>query len=261
VSSVDPVQRIGRWAAIVATLVCVTPIVVLAGVATSPVWQQGWWHGGITTRWLTSGWERISPNVATSVRLAVTTAVIDCAIGLPAAWALARRRFRGRRLLGVVVSLPIAVPGIAVALGLILTFPTLKRDGWLIQAGHVLYTLPFLIGAIVPALAEPELQQMESTAATLGAGRLRQLTTITAPQIRSALLVAVLMVLTLSIGEFNVSFFLFTPTDQPLPVALYDGYLTGRIETAAATTVWFLAAVVPLAALVHRIGRPTGGQA
>lgn len=257
----DPIIRLGRLLAITTAVICVVPVPLVVVVATSRTWQQGFWGDGFTTQWVIQAWDRIAPQLGTSLRIATLTVVIDLAIGLPAAWALARHHFPGRSLLLGVSVVPIAIPGIALALALILSYPTLRPGGWLLQGGHVLYTLPFLLGALVPPLSRPELRELEGVAASLGAPLGLRLWAVTLPQVRSALLAAVLLVFTLSMGEFNVSFFLFTPTDQPLPVKLYDGYITGRIETAAATTVWFLLFVVPAAAVLERQGGARVGQA
>lgn len=256
----DGVTRVGRVLAITAAVVTLVPIPLVVLVAVSESWREGPF-AGLTTSWLVQAWERVSANLGVSVRVALLVLVLDLAIGFPAAWLVARHRFPGRRLLQAVSTVPIAVPGIAIGLGLILAYPTLRPSGALLVAGHVLYTLPFLLGALTPALADPAVRVQESVAATLGAGPVRRLLTVTLPGVRTALLAATLMVLTLSFGEFNVSFFLFTPTQQPLPVVLYDGYLTGRLEAAAAATVLFLACVVPAAMALERLGGAKVGQA
>lgn len=257
----DPIMRIGRWLAAVTAFVCLIPIPLVFAVATTRVWQQGFWAQGFTTSWLAEAWERISPNFFYSLRVALMVLVIDLIIGLPAAWLIARRRFPGRRALMAVTTVPIAIPGIALALGLILSYPTWRAGGWLLIGGHVLYTLPFLLGALTPTLGRPDLIELEAAAATLGAGFVRRLFTVTLPQVRAGMLAATIMVLTLSLGEFNVSFFLFTPLDKPLPVELYSGYITMRLEVAAATTVWFLLLVVPAAIVLERLGGAKVGQA
>lgn len=257
----DPVLRVGRATAIVTAVLCLAPLPVLLAVATTRTWQQGPFAGGVTGRWLALGWERIAPNAMYSARVAAVVLVLDLLIGVPAAAVLARRRFPGRRLVLAVTTLPVAVPGIALALALILAYPTARAGGGLVVAGHVLYTLPFLIGALVPAFGRPGLPEMEAVAASLGAGPVRRAATVTLPQVRAALLAATITVVTLSLGEFNVSFFLFSPLAQPLPVELYDGYVTGRLETAAAATVWFLLLVVPAAVALERLGGARAGQA
>lgn len=256
----DPVTRVGRLLAILAAVVTVVPIPLVVVVAVSESWREGP-VAGVTTRWLTEAWAQVAGNLGISARVAVVVLVLDLLIGFPAAWLIARHRFPGRRLLQAVGTVPIAVPGIAIGLGLILAYPVLRPSGALMVAGHVLYTLPFLLGALTPALADPAIRVQESVAATLGAGTVRRLLAVTLPGVRGALLAATLMVLTLSFGEFNVTFFLFTPTQQPLPVILYNGYLTGRLESAAAATVLFLAFVVPAALALERLGGAKVGQA
>ncbi len=257
----DPVIAIGRAFAIGATLLCLLPIPLLLAVATSETWQQGLWAGGVTFRWLTASWTTVAPFAAYSLRLAFTTLLLNVLIGLPAAYALARRRFPGRQVVRALIGLPLAVPGIALALALILAYPTWRGDGWLLIAGHVLYTLPFFIGALVPALASPDLREREAVAATLGADPLRRMIFVTLPGIRAALLAAAIIVVTLSLGEFNVSFFLFVPTAKTLPIDLYAAYITGRLEIAAAATVWFILMVIPAAAVIEYLGGARIGQA
>jgi putative spermidine/putrescine transport system permease protein len=259
--SQDPVQQVGRLFAIATALICLAPIPLLLAVATTRVWQQGFWARGFTLMWLGEGWQTISPYVWFSVRLALLVLVLDVIIGFPAAWLLARHRFPGRSLLLSLTMVPIAIPGIAVALGLILAYPTWRAGGWLLVAGHILYTLPFFIGALTPALGRAELLDLEAVAATLGSNRFQRLLFVTIPHIRGALLAAAIIVVTVSMGEFNVSFFLFTPIEKTLPVELYASYITGRLEAAAANTVWFLLFVIPASIAIESLGGAKVGQA
>ena len=257
----DPLQRIGRLLAWFTAAVCAAPLPLLLAVATTRQWRSGFWAGGFTLEWLASGWARIAPHALYSLQLALIVLLLNILIGLPAAWALSRLRFPGRRALLALGNLPLAVPGIAVALGLILAYPYLRGDGFLLTTGHVLYTLPFFLGALTPVLGSAALREREAVAKTLGANAVRRFVFITLPTVRQALLAAAVMVITLSMGEFNVSFFLFTPTAKTLPVELYDAYITGRLEVAAGMTVWFLLFVVPATVILERFGGGKVGQA
>ena len=146
------------------------------------------------------------------------------------------------------------------ALALILTYPGGKAGGVLLTFGHLLYTLPFFIAALSPVLAEPRLLAQEEVARTLGVAFIERLFRVTLPAVKSALLAACLLVFTLSMGEFNVSFFLFTPLDKTLPVDLYDVYITGRLELAAGMTVIFLVFVIPASLLLEHLGTDTVGS-
>ena len=260
-SSSDPLQRIGRLLAWFTAVVCAAPLPLLLAVATTRQWRSGFWAEGFTLEWLASGWPRIAPHALYSLQLALVVLLLNVLIGLPAAWALSRLRFPGRRALLALSNLPLAIPGIAVALGLILAYPYLRGDGFLLTTGHVLYTLPFFLGALTPVLGGAALREREAVARTLGANAVRRFVFITLPTVRQALLAAAVMVITLSMGEFNVSFFLFTPTAKTLPVELYDAYITGRLEVAAGMTVWFLLFVVPATVVLERFGGGKVGQA
>lgn len=257
----DPIEQVGKVFAFVSAFICLVPIPLMLAVATTRVWQQGWWSGGFTLEWLQAGWQTLSPHIWFSLKLAALVVLLDILIGLPIAWVIGRRRFHGQQLLLSLTMLPVAIPGIAIALALILAYPTWKAGGWLLVIGHVLYTLPFWVGILTPALSQPYLEELESVAATLGSDRLQQILFITLPQIKGALLAATIVVITLSMGEFNVSFFLFTPLQKTLPVELYASYITGRLEVAAAYTIWFLIFVIPASIVIESLGGARAGQA
>jgi putative spermidine/putrescine transport system permease protein len=257
----SPVLRIGRLFALGAAILCLLPIPLLIAVSTSANWPLGFWAEGFTWHWIADAWTRMAPKLLFSLQLAAIVLVLDILIGVPAAYALARGQFAWKHILNSLVTLPLGIPGIAIALALLLTYPTAKADGALLIGGQVLYTLPFLVSALTPALAQPKLLELERVASTLGASRINQLLLVTLPAVSSAFIAAVIMVVTLSLGEFNISFFLFTSLNQPLPVELYSAYITGRIEVAAALTLWFIVITLPAAIAIERLGGGRVGQA
>ena len=257
----DSIQTVGRFFAWFSAIVCISPILIVIAVATTEVWQKGPWVGGFTLQWLVEGWAVISPYAWFSIKLAFLILVLNYLIGLPTSWVLARYTFRGKKILMALTNVPIAVPGIAMGLALIMAYPLLRRSGLLLAIGHLLYTLPFFIGALTPQLADPSVRDIESVAATLGANFFNRVIHVILPKVKTSLLAATIMVVTLSLGEFNVSFFLFTPQNKTLPVELYSAYITGRIEVAAAITLCFLFFVVPAAILLERLGGAKVGQA
>lgn len=257
----DPLQHVGRLVAWITAVVVLAPMPLVFAVATSPRWQQGPWVGGFTWQWLATSWQGMAPYALVSIQLALLVLAVNIIIGLPTAWALARYRFPGSQLLKSLSMLPLAIPGIAVALGLIMAYPVARSGGTLLMIGHVLYTLPFFLGVLIPVLDTRTLQAQEEVARSLGAKPLSSFAFVTLPNVRRALIAAAIMVLTLSMGEFNVSFFLVTPTAKTLPIKLYDAYITGRLEVAAGMTIWFLAFVIPASIVLERFGGGGVGQA
>ena len=71
-----------------------------------------------------------------------------------------------------------------------------------------------------------------------------------------------LMVFTLSVGEFNLTWMLHTPLTRTLPVGLADSYASMRLEIGSAYTLVFFIVVLPLRwgmqLLVHRFEKRYG---
>ncbi len=250
----DQIRKVGRIFAWASATICIAPLFLVFAVATTEVWQQGPWAGGFTLKWLAEGWTTISPYAFFSIKLASLVLLLNFIIGIPTSWVLSRHKFPGRDFLYSLTNVPIAVPGIAMGLALIITYPYLRRNGYLLVVGHLLYTLPYFISSLTPQLSDTSVRDVEWVAATLGANFPRRVFHVIIPKVKTSLLAATIMVVTLSMGEFNVSFFLFNPQNKPLPVELYSAYITGRIEVAAAITLCFLCFVVPAAILLERLG-------
>ena len=63
------------------------------------------------------------------------------------------------------------------------------------------------------------------------------------------------MVITLSIGEFNLTWMLHTPITKTLPVGLADSYASMRLEVASAYTLIFFIMIVPLLIAMQLMSR------
>ncbi|WP_386628534.1 ABC transporter permease [Sulfitobacter geojensis] len=170
-------------------------------------------------------------------------------LGVPAAYALARNPGRASRVLEEFISLPLAIPGLALALALLQLYGGWSdfRTSWLfILVGHVLYTLPFMVRSVLSVLAAIDLKSLEEGAASLGAGPARRFIDIVVPNAMPGILAGALTVVTLSIGEFNLTWMMHTPLLKTLPVGLADSYASMRLEVASAYTLVFFVMIVPL---------------
>lgn len=76
-------------------------------------------RSGFTTRWLLEVWSVYGNTVWRSLLLAACCVVGTLVLGVPAAYALARSRSRWMRLFEKLLTLPVAVPGLATALALL----------------------------------------------------------------------------------------------------------------------------------------------
>jgi putative spermidine/putrescine transport system permease protein len=216
-------------------------------------------RSGLTVRWVQEVWRLYSETIALSMVIALACLVADLLIGVPAAYVLAKRRTWLTRLVEELLVVPVAIPGLATALGLILAYGTFGgfRTSWtFILVGHVLFTLPFMVRAVLAVLSSIDLRTLEEGAASLGASFQQRFTGVVLPNCRSGILAGSLMVVTLSMGEFNMTWMLHTPLTKTLPVGLADSYASMRLEIGSAYTVVFFFMIIPLLVAMQLISRP-----
>ena len=204
---------------------------------------------GLTLKWIGQVWELYADSIFLSIKLALACLAGTLIIGVPAAYVLARNPGRATRMLEEFISLPLAIPGLALALALLQLFGSFHgfRTSWtFILVGHILYTLPFMVRSVVSVLAAIDLKTLEEGAASLGAGPARRFIDVVVPNAMPGILAGALTVVTLSIGEFNLTWMLHTPHLKTLPVGLADSYASMRLEVASAYTLVFFVMIVPL---------------
>jgi putative spermidine/putrescine transport system permease protein len=233
---------------LVVTLFTLIPMLlsVAAGLVNN---YSGGIRSGFTTRWLLEVWEGYGSTVVWSLWIALACVAGNLLIGVPCAYALARTRSRWARSFEELLVLPVAVPGLATALALILAYGELRafRQSFLfILVGHMIFTLPFMVRTVSSAFQRHELIALEEAAMSLGASFRQRLLGVLVPAVLPAILAGSLMVFTLSVGEFNLTWMLHTPLTRTLPVGLADSYASMRIEVGSAYTLVFFIVILPV---------------
>jgi putative spermidine/putrescine transport system permease protein len=77
---------------------------------------------GLTLQWVEQVWELYADTIARSFLIAGGALVVTLIVGVPAAYALHLRGGRMARVIEEIITLPLAIPGLAIALGLLLTY-------------------------------------------------------------------------------------------------------------------------------------------
>jgi len=240
------------WLQLAVTLAVCALLVVPVAMSIAAGVTENYFVGvrsGLTLRWVGEVWALYEETIWRSIYVALACLGCTLALGVPAAYALVRSPSRYVRWVEELLVLPVAVPGLATALALILAYGTWRefRASWLfILVGHVLFTLPFMVRSVLAVMAAIDLATLEEAAASLGASFARRFVTIVLPNARPGILAGSLMVLTLSMGEFNLTWMLHTPLTKTLPVGLADSYASMRLEIGSAYTLVFLVMIVPL---------------
>lgn len=212
---------------------------------------------GLTLRWLGEVWTQYHASVFLSLEVAAATLVVTLITGVPAGYALARSNTRFARVIEELLVLPVALPGLASALALLVVyggFTAFRMSAAFIVVGHVVFTLPFMVRAVAAVCSSAGLRTLEEGAASLGATFTQRFVTIVLPNIRPGIVAGALAVLTLSIGEFNLTWMLHTPDTKTLPVGLADTYASMRIEVGSAYTILFFIMTMPLLVAMQWLG-------
>ncbi|SIS41856.1 ABC transporter permease [Neptunomonas antarctica] len=215
---------------------------------------------GLTLRWVEEVMALYSDTLWLTLKLALATLLVNLIAGVPAAYFLACSTSRWARVFEELILLPVAIPGLAIALALIIVYGGVQdlRTSWLfILIGHVLYTLPFMVRAVLAVLHSIDLKLLEEGAASLGAGFLRRFFDVIIPNCKGGIISGALMTLTLSVAEFNLTWMLHTPMTKTLPVGLADSYASMRLEISSAYTLIFLVLLLPLMIGTQWVGANT----
>jgi putative spermidine/putrescine transport system permease protein len=241
-------------------LVCaflIAPVIlsILAGVTVN--YQSGI-QSGFTLRWVYAVWDGYRDTIFLSIGISLACLAGTLVLGIPAAYALAKRQNAFSRALEELLVMPVAVPGLATALALIVTYGGAGgfRTSWtFILVGHILFTLPFMVRSVLAVLSAIDLKTLEEGAASLGASFWQRFFHIVLPNCRGGILAGSLMVVTLSMGEFNMTWLLHTPLTKTLPVGLADAYASLRLEIGSAYTLVFFLMIVPLLVALQALGQ------
>ncbi len=214
---------------------------------------------GLTLRWFVQVWDLYRDTIFLSILIGLACLAATLVLGVPAAYAMVKRQNRWTRLFEELLVTPLAVPGLAIALALIINYGgfTGFRRSWLfILVGHVIFTLPFMVRSVIAIMTSINLKEFEEGAASLGAGFWQRFFHIAIPNSVPGILAGALMVFTLSIGEFNLTWMLHTPQTKTLPVGLADSYASMRLEIGSAYTIVFFLMIIPLLLAMQWVAKP-----
>jgi putative spermidine/putrescine transport system permease protein len=103
-----------------------------------------------------------------------------------------------------------------------------------------------MVRSVAAAFERDDLVALEEAARSLGANFVQRFLGVLLPAIAPSIVAASLMVFTLSIGEFNLTWMLHTPLTRTLPVGLADSYASMRIEIGSAYTLMFFIIILPV---------------
>ncbi len=180
---------------------------------------QGWslrWYAAMAGNW------EVRQAAALSLKVAVLVVAIDLLLGVPAAFPLARARFRGREALMTFILSPLMLPGLVIGIGLLFFYMLLglSLSFTLLVISHVVVTLPFVVSMTIARLATLD-PAYEEAALNLGASQVQKFVHVILPQLWSGIAAGAAFAFLLSFDNFTVSLFTASDRLQPLPIVLF----------------------------------------
>ena len=244
-------------------LFLIAPVVIIVIVSFSGAEYLSFPPPFLSLRWYrrflgAASWRR---SIGVSAQVALLTMVFATALGLMAALALVRGRFRGKGAIYAMLLSPMIVPTVITAIGLYFFFVRMKVTGSILAMalGHTVLALPVVV-IIMAATLQGFDVRLEQAALSLGASRLTAFRRITLPLILPGLLSSALFAFLTSFDELLIPLFLSGVEVQTLTVRIWNSLVLEVDPTIAAVSSFLIgvtAAVLGASAFLRGRGGAT----
>ena len=234
------------------------PVLLVIPMSFSADRVLAWPPSGFSFRWYVAMLDERGLALAArnSLILAVIVTCATLAIAMPAALALDRWCFAGRDAVLALLTAPLLLPTIVLALALLIIFVGAGLLGtWPgLMLAHMLVTLPYGVRVLSTALSTLP-PSVEEAAASLGAPPAAVFRRITLPLMVPGLVATCAIVFLVSFDEVVISLFLVGPHLVTLPVALFR-YVESRTDpmVAAVSTLLVVFSLTIVLVLDRAVG-------
>ncbi len=202
-----------------------------------------------------------------TLRVAVVATLVNIPLALGVSWLLVKTRIPGRFVLDVLVSLPLAVPPVAIGFFLLLLLGREGPIGGIVHAvlgADIVFTwvgaaiasavvsFPLMARATMVAMSGVD-ELLEKSARSLGAGPWRVFLTITIPLAYRGIIAGVLLGFVRALSEFGATITVagnIAGKTQTLPLALYSAVLL-RDDALAFQLIAVIIVIAIVTLVVH----------
>jgi len=195
---------------------------------------------------------------------AAASTVLTLLVGLPVAHLLARHRFRGRRLLRSLTTVPFVLPTVVVAGAFTAVFDRFGLDEgtlrmrhtvWALLAAHVFFNVAIVVRTVGTAWEGLD-PRLDEQARVLGAAPWTVFRLVTLPRLAPALAAAASLVFLFCVTSFGVILILGGPTRATLETEIWrHAVWRGDLGSATALAIVQLVAVLVMVAVSNRLQR------
>lgn len=207
--------------------------------------------------------QELLASIALTLSTATAATLIGALLGVPLAYLLARRSFRGRRLIEALVELPVVIPHPVAGIALLLFLGRHSTVGGAfarlgiefvshvpgIVAGMLFVSVPILVSGAREAFRAVD-PRLERVARTLGDTPAAVFRRVTLPLAGRGILAAAVLAWARSVSEFG-AIVILTYNPQVASVLIYDRFTTLGLPAAVPAALLLLAVALGVFALVR----------
>lgn len=205
-----------------------------------------------------------------SLRVATLATLLAAAAGIPIAYLLASRSFRGKEALDAAVTLPLVLPPTVLGYYLLVALGRESAPGRIYESifgeplvfswqaavvAAVLHSAPLLIKSARAAMESVD-HAYERAARTLGAPEWRIFLRVTLPLVQRPIAAAAALAFARSLGDFGVTIMVagnIPGRTQTIAVAIYDAVEGGQGDAARWMVIVVSAVALGLLTLANRL--------
>lgn len=187
------------------------------------------------------------PATILSLRVAIWTTILSICLGVPAAYALVRGNFPGRRMLAMFLLSPIMLPSVVLALAFYIYFVriSLSHGELRLVLAHCVATLPFVVVTAAAGIQTVD-ANIERAATIMGASRLYVFRTVTLPLVIPSIVAGALFTFLISFDEIIISIFVAKAGDTTLPIKMFSSLVfeVSPVLAAISTMLTLMSALI-----------------
>ena len=181
-------------------------------------------------------------------------------------WIVVRTRIHGRAILDGLLFLPHSIPGIVVALAMIMAYLTapLSYLGiygtlWIVAMGLIVSYIAFGTRLMNSSIVQIQ-KELEEAAYVCGATSTRTLLAITMPLIFPAFAAGWIWVSVHALRAFSIPLMLASKKNEVFSVLMWQYWSDGEVSLASTLGVLLIIALIPLTLLMRRFIVQISGQ-
>lgn len=172
--------------------------------------------------------------IATTIIIAVSTLILNIVIGTPAASVLARKEFKGKKLVELIIILPLIIPSFVTSMGIYFTFIKIGLAETMLGVilVHTVLTLPYYIRSTIVGYSTLG-EGYEIMGRIMGANSLKRFFYITLPHIMPSIIAGGSLVIIVSFAQYLNTLIIGGGRMITVPILMFP-YISGGDMAAGA---------------------------